>query len=131
MRSLPASPEREAGCLAAHVLAEAKTPQELAEAWVLVHDRVAIALWCATFHASHTSLDVARGKATMLSLAEEATKSALLRRAALRPAVSLGSGLVAALVVKGGAADLARASRVVAFGDADLASMRSFVDANR
>jgi hypothetical protein len=130
VRSLPASHEREAGCLAAHALAEAKTPQELAEAWVLVHDRAAIALWCATFHAARAALDVARGKATMLSLAEEATKSALLRRAALRPAVSLGPGLVAALLVKGGAADLARATRLVAFGDGDLASMRSFMDAH-
>lgn len=127
IRSLPASPEREAGCLAAHMLTDAKTPQELAEAWVLAHDLVAVALWSASFHGAHTSLDTARGKGLMLSLAEDATKSALLRKAALRPAAALGPGLVVALGVENGTAEPKRVARVVAFGDGDLAAMRGFV----
>lgn len=128
LRSLPASPEREAGCLAVHGLVEAKTAQEVAEAWVLLHDRTAVALWSITFHGLASTLAVARGKATMLSLAEEPTKSALLRKAALLPGFALGPGLVAALVVRGGKADSAHASRVAAFGDGDVSLMRGYVE---
>ena len=103
--------------------------QEIAEAWVLLHDRAAVALWSAMFHASHTTLAVARGKASLLSLADDMTKGALLRRAALRPHVALGPGLVASLVVKDGKTDATAAARVGAFGDGDLASMRAFVQA--
>ncbi len=129
VRSLPASAEREAGCLAVRSLAEAKTPQEIAEAWVLLHDRAAVALWSAMFHASHTTLAVARGKASLLSLADDMTKGALLRRAALRPHVALGPGLLASLLVKDGKTDATVAARIGAFGDGDLASMRAFVQA--
>lgn len=133
VRRLPAPREREPGCLAVRALAEARadSPRELAEAWVLLHDRVAVALWAATFHVEHTTLDAARGKASLLSLPEEATKSALLRRAAVRPADVLGAGLVAALVVDGEQARVDRARAAVAFGDASVATMRAHLAAVR
>lgn len=127
MRSLPAPREREAGCLAVRALAEARPDvgSEAAEAWVLLHDRVAVARWSAAFHAEHTTLDDARGRAPLLALPEEATKSALLRRAAVRPGEVLGAGLMAALVVEGTRATAERARAVVAFGDAGTAMVRA------
>jgi len=129
LRSLPASPEREAGCLAVRTLAEAKTDQERAEAWTLLHDRVAVAVWSALFHGGAASLDTARGRASLLSLAEEPTKSALLRRAAIKPASAIGPGLIAALLVTDGHAEAPRAAKIQAFGEGDMASRRAFVDA--
>ncbi len=130
VRSLPAPREREAGCLAVRALAEARadSPRELAEAWLLLHDRVAVALWSAAFHAERVSLESARGRAALLSLPEEATKSALLRKAAVRPADALGAGLVAALVVQGGGGSVARARAIVAYGDAGIAAQRAHLD---
>lgn len=125
VRSLAAPREREAGCLAVRALAEAKGPAELAEAWVLVHDRVAVAVWAASFHGEHTSLDVARGRAALLGLADDYVKSALLRRVAIRPAEALGSGLVAAQVTSGETADAARAKKLVAYGDASTSVLRA------
>lgn len=127
MRSLAAPREREAGCLAVRALAEAKGPSELAEAWVLLHDRVAVAVWAASFHGEHTSLDVARGRAGLLGLAEDYVKSALLRRVAIRSADALGAGLVASLVTSGEGADASRAKKLVAFGDASLVQLRARV----
>lgn len=133
LRRLPAPREREAGCLAVRALASARTeaPRELAEAWVLLHDRVAVAVWSAVFHGERATLDAARGRAGLLSLPEESTKSALLRRAAVRPADTLGAGLVAALVVEGDHGSVERAQAVVAFGDAPVALVRAHLDSGR
>ncbi|HRG97905.1 MAG TPA: hypothetical protein PLR99_16740 [Polyangiaceae bacterium] len=127
MRSLPAPREREAGCLAVRALAEARPDvgSEAAEAWVLLHDRVAIGLWSAAFHTERVTLDAARGRARLLGLPEDATKSALLRAAAVRPGEAIGAGLMAALVVDGPRASVERARAVVAFGDAGTATLRA------
>lgn len=129
VRSLPSSPEREAGCLAVRTLADAKTDLDRAAAWTLIHDRVAVAVWSISFHGGAATLDSARGKASLMSLAEDPTKSALLRRAALRPAVAIGPGLFASLLVHDGKPDPARAAKILAFGEGDMASRRAFVDA--
>ncbi len=127
MRSLPAPREREAGCLAVRALAGARRDvgSESAEAWVLLHDRAAVALWSAAFHAEHVTLDAARGRARLMGLPEESTKSALLRAAAVRPGEAIGAGLMVALVVDGPDASAERARAVVAFGDAGTATLRA------
>jgi hypothetical protein len=127
MRGLPAPREREAGCLAVRALSEARPDvgSEAAEAWILLHDRVAVGLWSAAFHAERVTLDAARGRARLLGLPEEATRSALLRAAAVRPGEAIGAGLVAALVVDGTHASVERARAVVAFGDAGTATLRA------
>lgn len=129
VRSLPSAPEREAGCLAVRMVADAKTDRERAEAWTLAHDRVAVAVWAIVFHGGGVSLDSARGKAQLLSLPEEPTKSALLRRAALKPAVTIGPGAYVALLAKDGNAEVARAAKILAFGEGDYAARKAFVEA--
>ena len=121
VRSLAAPPEREPGCLAVHALAEARSRAGLAQALVVLHDQVSVALWSVAFHGGIEPLGAARGKYTLLALPEagDRTHGALLRRAALQPAEAIGAGLVAALTVRNGASPTAeRAEAIVRLGDA-------------
>jgi hypothetical protein len=124
LRSAASSPEREAGCLAVRELAYAKTPEETAAAWTMLHDHVAVATWALAFHTQRETLGAVRGRVHLLSLPDDRTKDTLLRRATLRPAQALGPGILASLVAEAGDAAVTRATLVERYGDAPAAILR-------
>lgn len=120
VRSMAAPPEREAGCLLRHAVAAARDERSRAAALAALHDHVTVARW---------ALDVARGVKTMdqaeathhlLSPPGHVLRARLERVAIVRPTSAIDAGLVAALLVEGGASPEERAKRWASIGDVPL-----------
>jgi hypothetical protein len=119
-RALP-PPERAPACAAVGSVLATKDERSALAATIALHDHVAIALWAIAVRADGLDPDVAQAKTKLLSATPPDRSVRMLRLAVVRPAVAIGAGLGAELLLRNGPAGIGALARAWSeFGDAPL-----------